>query len=724
MSRLGVVIPTLAMLAACEDPINLAGQALPQAELSTSRLDFGALEWGETEYRRVSITNRGALPLGISSIAIGTNEMEQNFALHLAPSVDCDGTAPTDDETGGDADGGEAEDGGPSEGDTGIDINDGHTDDADESNNALGNTVIVDSDCTYSFQVSVSPASVGQIYGSVIIDYATDSGNQPEFYRDPDRFRETILLQATAQKGSGNIVVSPRTLDFGHPGPGEDLQRYIEVHNVGTGPLDIERPEVDAACDARFDFDFARLETGTTLAARTSTLVPVTYLGTSTSRAECELTIASSDIDTPSSRVSLRAQIGTDPLCTAPTVNLISPEPGTVHGAAAGLEMVMHISDGEQSPTTLHCEVTSSFNPDEEVGELADCTPYSESGYTVVTVPNSMLMTGTDTLVVTVQDDCGLESQASVSVLFNSAHPPSDDDGDGFEDGPVEHVDCDDTDPLVYPNATEIFDSKDNDCDGIIDEGTEGTDDDGDGVSENDGDCNDADDTVYPDAPEQSDTKDNDCNGIVDDQTGLYDDDGDGFAETDNDCNDNNPDVHPAATEYCDGIDNDCNGLKDDRDGCIEIDAAPIILGEIQMEATALGAGESTIMTLDVYDADGTELVYAWQEDPLLLEAGHNGFDSVTTQTVTWTAPSTLSSSSPGEVYTLYVVVTDPEGNSDWAFGEVTVYPEPVAMALGAIESEGSGCGGDDDDESASAAAVVAPLVLLAVGLRRRRTQP
>ena len=107
-----------------------------------------------------------------------------------------------------------------------------------------------------------------------------------------------------------------------------------------------------------------------------------------------------------------------------------------------------------------------------------------------------------------------------------------------------------------------------------------------------------------------------------------------------------------------------------------------------------------------------------------MLEAGHNGFDSVTTQTVTWTAPSTLSSSSPGEVYTLYVVVTDPEGNSDWAFGEVTVYPEPVAMALGAIESEGSGCGGDDDDESASAAAVVAPLVLLAVGLRRRRTQP
>jgi MYXO-CTERM domain-containing protein len=146
-----------------------------------------------------------------------------------------------------------------------------------------------------------------------------------------------------------------------------------------------------------------------------------------------------------------------------------------------------------------------------------------------------------------------------------------------------------------------------------------------------------------------------------------------------------------------------------------------MILGEIQMGATALGAGESTIMSLDVYDPDGTELTFAWQEDPLLLEAGHNGFDSVTTQTVTWTAPSNLSDSSPGEVYTLYVVVTDPEGNSDWAFGEVTVYPEPVALALGAISTEDTGCGSGDEDDEASSAAIVAPMLLLALGLRRRR---
>jgi len=41
-----------------------------------------------------------------------------------------------------------------------------------------------------------------------------------------------------------------------------------------------------------------------------------------------------------------------------------------------------------------------------------------------------------------------------------------DEDGDGVssEDG-----DCDDTDPAVYPGATEICDGRDNDCDGVVD---------------------------------------------------------------------------------------------------------------------------------------------------------------------------------------------------------------------------------------------------------------
>jgi hypothetical protein len=154
--------------------------------------------------------------------------------------------------------------------------------------------------------------------------------------------------------------------------------------------------------------------------------------------------------------------------------------------------------------------------------------------------------------------------------------------------------DCDDHDAQSYPDAPEQADSRDNDCDGTVDEGTVLYDDDGDGFTEIDGDCDDTDGDIYPGAPETGyDGVDDDCNGTDDTDASVYpgaaetwydgvdqdcdgksdyDQDGDGYeadAHGGLDCDDTAAAISPAATEtWYDGVDQDCDGWSDyDRDG-------------------------------------------------------------------------------------------------------------------------------------------------------------
>lgn len=151
--------------------------------------------------------------------------------------------------------------------------------------------------------------------------------------------------------------------------------------------------------------------------------------------------------------------------------------------------------------------------------------------------------------------------------LVDDSTPGYDDDADGQSelDG-----DCNDASPVTYEGAPESCDGVDNDCDSIVDETTECYDDDGDGLAEIAGDCNDASSVSYPGAPELADTYDNDCDGIVDEGTSAYDDDGDGYSESAGDCNDAAATIHPGGTESCNGYDDDCDGTADERDssGC------------------------------------------------------------------------------------------------------------------------------------------------------------
>ena len=112
-------------------------------------------------------------------------------------------------------------------------------------------------------------------------------------------------------------------------------------------------------------------------------------------------------------------------------------------------------------------------------------------------------------------------------------------DGDGTE----ADRDCDDSDPAVHPDADEVCDGVDNDCDGEVDEGATDAvayhrDADGDGF----GDPGDA--VEACDAPE-------------------------GYLTDDSDCDDADGAVHPDATEVCDGLDNDCDGGVDHGDASL-----------------------------------------------------------------------------------------------------------------------------------------------------------
>lgn len=176
---------------------------------------------------------------------------------------------------------------------------------------------------------------------------------------------------------------------------------------------------------------------------------------------------------------------------------------------------------------------------------------------------------------------------------------PADLDGDGFGDDtnwlrscdrPVGFAevggDCDDRDEDSYPGAPEACDSRDNDCDGGIDEEpTLGPvwypDQDEDGFGDasagvvacvapvgllsQGGDCDDTDPRFHPGAEESdcADPSDYNCDGSV----GLADADGDG-APACADCDDGDPLRSPTFIEVCDpwDRDEDCSGRADDAD--------------------------------------------------------------------------------------------------------------------------------------------------------------
>jgi hypothetical protein len=227
--------------------------------------------------------------------------------------------------------------------------------------------------------------------------------------------------------------------------------------------------------------------------------------------------------------------------------------------------------------------------------------------------------------VVTVTNGCGTAKDSTLANVAASQSWYADGDADGYGSGtaviacsqPAGFVnvtgDCNNSNAAVHPNAAEICNGIDDDCDTFIDDAdpsitgqqTFYADTDGDGygagspvlacvqppnTSTNNTDCNDNNPFISPGELEDAcgNNTDDDCDGDIDEGCGTYtyylDNDSDGFgtvdsfivvfvstppagySANDDDCNDNNAAVNPAAQEICNSIDDDCDTFIDNAD--------------------------------------------------------------------------------------------------------------------------------------------------------------
>jgi len=302
---------------------------------------------------------------------------------------------------------------------------------------------------------------------------------------------------------------------------------------------------------------------------------------------------------------------------STPTCEITAPEDGAEgeNGAAVTFEAI--VADVDVPADMLEVTWTSDLD-----GELGTSTPNSDGSVSFTT---SSLSAGTHEVSLRVADelDDSCTTSTTYTVLDCSATWYADADMDGFGNAassttgceqPTGYVaddtDCDDADAAVNPDASEICNELDDDCDGdldaddadVTDAGTWYIDYDSDGYGSTTlsttaceqptgyvadaTDCDDTSATTNPAASEYCDSHDDNCDSIVDEASAVdasswyADSDGDGYGDAGSttaacsapsgyvadatDCDDADAAVSPGALETCNGADDDCDGDTDE----------------------------------------------------------------------------------------------------------------------------------------------------------------
>ncbi len=251
-------------------------------------------------------------------------------------------------------------------------------------------------------------------------------------------------------------------------------------------------------------------------------------------------------------------------------------------------------------------------------------------------------------------DDC--DGEIDEGELL-TAYTDLDGDGFGADDSLVEvcafsdtyvenRGDCDDSDASVNPDATEVCNGVDDNCEGKVDEGHDV---DLDGTTTCAGDCNDFDASANPSATESCNGTDDDCDGDTDEG---YDVDLDGVTTCAGDCDDSEALVYPGAPETCDSVDEDCDGYVDE-DYDVDLDGVTTCAGDCDDADASVNPSATEIPDNGIDD----DCVGGDEVTSVALDADGDGF------TTADDCDDTDASVNPGATETDSAVDEDCDGN-------------------------------------------------------------